>query len=165
MNIAAVMDNLPIELLHLMAYDISTYRALLAIPLFARSLTSSSRCDYMIRFGYSVKITRDEIQWMLNGKLHRTDGPALISMNRTRKWYINGMLHRTDGPAGIYADGTQAWFINGKLHRTDGPAVIRADGAQAWYIDGKFHRTDGPAVIFANGSQTWFINGKYHYTD
>jgi hypothetical protein len=155
------MEDLPIEILHLIANnDISTYRALLVIPAFARSLTSSTRCDYMIRFGYSVEITYDTILWMCNGKLHRTDGPAAIRVDDTQMWYIDGKLHRIDGPATIYADGSQAWFIDGKLHRTDGPAIICADGSQWWYIDGKLHRTDGPAIIHVDGLQWWYLHGE-----
>lgn len=29
-------------------------------------------------------------------------------------WYLNGKLHRTDGPAAIYSDGSQLWYLNGK---------------------------------------------------
>jgi hypothetical protein len=154
------MDCLPLEILHEFVCDLSTYRALLAIPAFARSLTPSTRCDYMIRFGYRVEITRDHIKWTLNGKYHRTDGPAIIHANGTQWWCINDKLHRTDGPAIIYADGTQAWYIDGKLHRTDGPAIIHADGTQRWCVDGKLHRTDGPAVINADGSRWWYVHGN-----
>jgi hypothetical protein len=156
------MDELPIEILHLTAnYDRSTYLAMLAIPTFARSLTPSTKCDYMIRFGYSVEIKCNEIRWMRNGKLHRTDGPAIIRTDGMQEWYKDGLLHRADGPAIIRADGTQAWYVNGKLHRTDGPAVIYANGSQEWYINDRLHRTDGPAIIHVNGSQEWFIHGKY----
>jgi hypothetical protein len=107
------MDDLPVEILHEMAFDRPTYRALLAVPRFARSLTPSTRCDYMIRFGYRVEITHRQIRWTLNGKRHRTDGPAAI-----------------------WADGSQAWYIDDKCHRTDGPAVIWAGGLQEWWIHG-----------------------------
>jgi hypothetical protein len=155
-----IMDDLPVELLHEIAYNRSTYQALLAIPKFAKSLTPSTRCDYMIRFGYSIEITHNHIRWTLNGKLHRTDGPAVIYADGTQRWFIDGKLHRTDGPAIIYAIGTQAWYIDGKHHRTDGPAIIYADGSQAWYKDGKLHRTDGPAVIRADSTQEWYIHGN-----
>lgn len=52
-------------------------------------------------------------------------------------WYLNGKKHRTDGPASIYADGTQYWYLNGERHRTDGPAVICANGSQFWCMHGK----------------------------
>jgi hypothetical protein len=75
-------------------------------------------------------------------------------------WKMDGKQHRTDGPAVIGGDGTQAWYLDGKVHRTDGPAVIHANGYQAWYLDNKRHRTDGPAVIDSDGSQWWYLDNK-----
>jgi hypothetical protein len=79
-------------------------------------------------------------------------------------WKMDGKRHRTDGPAVIRADGTQAWYLDNKRHRTDGPAVIDSDGYQVWYLDGKLHRTYGPAVIRADGYQAWYLDGK-EYTE
>ena len=31
----------------------------------------------------------------------------------SQNWLLNGKLHREDGPAEIYPDGTQIWFLNG----------------------------------------------------
>jgi hypothetical protein len=143
-----------------MVCDLSTYRALLSIPIFALSLTPSTRCDYMILFGYRVKITRLSITWTLDGKLHRTDGPAVTSVDGARYWCIDGKFHRTDGPAIIRADGSQEWFIDDKHHRTDGPAIIRVDGSREWYINGNHHRCDGPAIIYASGLQYWYVRGR-----
>jgi len=99
-------------------------------------------------------------EWLINGNLHREDGPARIWHNGTQEWRINGKLHREDGPAVIYANGGQYWYKNGKWHRDDGPAVIGADGTQQWYKNGNLHREDGPAYIWADGSQEWWINDK-----
>ena len=52
-------------------------------------------------------------------------------------WYSNGKLHRTDGPALIGADGAQCWYQDNRMHRDDGPALIHADGTQGWYQHGK----------------------------
>ena len=52
-------------------------------------------------------------------------------------WYLNGKLHRTDGPAVIRSDGCQKWYLNGNLHRTDGPAVTWSNGSQKWYLNGE----------------------------
>jgi len=49
-------------------------------------------------------------------------------------WYLNGRRHRTAGPAVVWANGTQWWFINDRRHRTDGPAVVWADGSQEWWL-------------------------------
>jgi hypothetical protein len=117
------MNDLPTELLNLIAYDSSAYYALLAVPIFARSPTQSIRCDYMIRFGYSIEITCGDIRWKRDGKHHRTDGPAVIHADGTQLWYINGTLHRLikDGPAVIHADGSQVWSN-------------RPNGRFEWYI-------------------------------
>jgi hypothetical protein len=52
-------------------------------------------------------------EWLLNGKRHRTDGPAVERPNGTKEWWLNGNLHRIDGPAIEWADGSKMWFLNG----------------------------------------------------
>ena len=73
---------------------------------------------------------------------------------------LEGKLHRTDGPAIEYADGYKEWWINDKPHRIDGPAVEYTNGDKEWWVNGKRHRTDGPAIEYANGNKSWYINGK-----
>ena len=74
------------------------------------------------------------------GKLHRTDGPAVEHRNGTKEWYKMGKLHRIDGPAIEYPNGDKFWYQNGKRHRIDGPAVECSDGDRSWfYNNGKFH--------------------------
>lgn len=91
-------------------------------------------------------------EWRQDGKLHRTDGPAVVGK----------LFHRTDGPAiEHHHDGIKVWYVDGKLHRIDGPAVDREDGEKWWYVNGKLHRTDGPAIEFSDGSKSWYIDGKY----
>ena len=51
--------------------------------------------------------------WLLNGKWHRVDGPAVEWSNGGKCWYLNGERHRTDGPAVEFADGDKWWCING----------------------------------------------------
>jgi len=75
--------------------------------------------------------------WYLNGKRHRTDGPAIEWANGSKYWYLNDKHHRTDGPAIEFANGSKYWFLNGELHRTDGPAIEAAEGYKAWYLNGK----------------------------
>ena len=53
-----------------------------------------------------------------------------------QRWFLNGKLHRTDGPAIIHPNGTQSWWINGNLHREFGPAVIYPNGSKQWYLNG-----------------------------
>jgi len=76
-------------------------------------------------------------------------------------WLVDGKRHRIDGPAIERIDGTKCWFVNGKLHRLDGPAYIALNKGMVWYINGERHRIDGPAVInLILGTQYWFINGE-----
>jgi len=74
--------------------------------------------------------------WLLNGKYHREDGPA-IENNGDTHWYLNGKRHRIGGPAVERADGYKAWYVNGIRHREDGPAKIREDGSKEWWLDDK----------------------------
>jgi hypothetical protein len=107
--------------------------------------------------------------WYVNGKQHKTDGPAIEWKCGTKEWYLNGNLHRLEGPAVEFADGTKHWYVNGKLHRADGPACEYSDGRKCWWIDATRHRLDGPAVDYPNGSREypdgkkdWFIHDKQY---
>jgi len=60
-----------------------------------------------------------------------------VDDNGTNRWYLDGKLHRTDGPAVEFADGSKLWYLDDKRHRADGPAVEFADGSKYWYLDGK----------------------------
>jgi hypothetical protein len=58
--------------------------------------------------------------------------------NRERRlWLLDGRLHRLDGPAFIAVEsGFRQWYREGELHREDGAAVIRPDGAREYWIEG-----------------------------
>ncbi len=102
------------------------------------------------------------ITYILFGKLHRDDGPAMISSIGTQGWFQNGKTHREDGPAIIWSEGIQHWYQNGTIHRDDGPAIVWSDGKRCWYQHGKLHRDDGPAVLWPCGLQQWYQHGKLH---
>jgi len=76
-------------------------------------------------------------EWLLNGKYHREDGPAIESADGTKRWLLNGYRHREDGPAVEWADGSKGWYLNGKLHREDGPAREWANGVKKWWLHHK----------------------------
>ena len=122
-----------------------------------------------------------EERWTKNGKLHRTDGPALLEYHKSgflwlKAYYHNGLSHKKVGPATITykANGklsSEEYYIDGGLHREDGPATIEyfdhGDGIEweAWYVNGSMHREDGPAEleydIKGNVVQTiWALNGE-----
>jgi len=78
----------------------------------------------------------------------------------SKHWLLNGKCHREDGPAVEFADGTKYWYLNGKCHREDGPALECANGYKAWHLNGKYHREDGPAVEWTNGYKAWYVDGE-----
>jgi len=80
--------------------------------------------------------------------------------NGSKVWYVDGKRHRTDGPAVERADGDKSWYVDGKRHRTDGPAIEWANGGKSWYVNNKRHRIDGPAIEYANGDKSWYVDGK-----
>jgi hypothetical protein len=129
---------LPVELLHVIAgIDMESYRVLLALPPFARSLDPGTVTDFMISFGFGVEITCDYIRWTRDEIAHRNGGPAVIYIDGTQIWCQHGKLHRDDGPVVIYPDGTLCWYQYGKPHRDGEPAVIYPDGTQIWYQHGQ----------------------------
>ena len=62
--------------------------------------------------------------WLINGKLHREDGPAIERATGGKSWYINGELHREDGPAIEYANGDKVWYLNGKPYTPSAHEII-----------------------------------------
>ena len=53
------------------------------------------------------------------------------------EWFLNGELHREDGPAVEYANGDKVWYLMGKYHREDGPAIEKANGYKEWWLNDK----------------------------
>jgi hypothetical protein len=69
------------------------------------------------------------IIYTLNGKVHRTDGPAIIT-SWSQEWFQNGIVHRDDGPAMMY-----------KQHPYPrGDDAIKAGGKNIaqWHIQGEY---------------------------
>lgn len=150
---------LPVELLQrIAAVDRDTYRAMLAVPPFARSLDPGTIADYMILFGYGVIVTSRVIMWTYRRAPHRVGGCALENVNGDKFWFILGERHREDGPAAEYSRGTKFWYRRGLLHREDGPAAIYANGGAEWYHNGKLHRENGPAAV-GMGTDAWYLHG------
>ncbi len=42
---------------------------------------------------------------------------VLVHDNGDIDWMLDGRLHREDGPAREFKDGSQFWYKNGELHR------------------------------------------------
>jgi len=60
-----------------------------------------------------------------------------VTLFGTKRWLLNGKLHRENGPAIEYADGSKVWFFHNKLHRLDGPAVEHPNGRRWWWYHGE----------------------------
>jgi len=91
---------------------------------------------------YEKRLTKkeypDHVEYLVDNKPHREDGPAVIFHDGTLYWCKHGKVHRDyeDGPAVIYADGSREWRYRGMLNRGDGPAIISANGNEYWYVSG-----------------------------
>ena len=85
-----------------------------------------------------------------NSKIsHNPNGPARIYVGGfygRKVWMNNGKVHRTDGPAIEWDDGDIDYFHCGKRHRLDGPAIIRQRAVYrhrlGWYINGTEYSTE-----------------------
>jgi hypothetical protein len=69
------------------------------------------------------------------------DNPV-IDPSGTKFWYLDGKLHRTDGPACEWVSGRKSWWIDGRRHRTDGAAIEYEDGHKTWWLDGYSYTFD-----------------------
>ena len=101
-----------------------------------------------------------QIEYRIDGVLHREDGPARIVGNDINNyWYKRGKLHRCDGPAIEYSNGTRVWYKNNKQHRDDGPAYEGFDGHLEYWLNGQHHNDSGPAVVHTNGFKEFWLSG------
>ena len=104
----------------------------------------------------------NKTQYIIEGKLHRIDGPAIEWDNGSNDWFINDKRHNPNGPAVENRDGSKEWWINSKLHRLDGPAIEYADGSKEWWVNNRKHRdNDLPAVERSNGTKEWWLHGRF----
>ena len=53
-------------------------------------------------------LTQKTSEIVTNKPICETDG------NGDKRWYLNGKLHRTDGPAIELANGNKYWYLNGE---------------------------------------------------
>ena len=66
-----------------------------------------------------------------------TQPPVKVTVNRDGTYILEGKRHCLDGPAVVFPDGTKMWYLNNKRHRVDGPAIEWADGRKEYFIEGK----------------------------
>jgi hypothetical protein len=70
--------------------------------------------------------------------------PTTISIDRfgDKVWHLDGKRHRTDGPAIECANGDKIWCQYGRTHRTDGPAIVYANGYIEFRLRGRYYTFD-----------------------
>lgn len=68
-------------------------------------------------------------------KIKFKDCEGLYISNKGVFFVLNGELHREEGPAIEYFTGEKFWYKKGKLHNSLGPAIERPDGYE-WHLDG-----------------------------
>ena len=92
----------------------------------------------------------DVLKYYNHDVLHRIGGPAITSNNIEdfqHEWLVNGKHHRIDGPA-IYDNANEEWWVDGKRHRIGGPAVVRIGNFHGnhdllqWWENGIFIRDE-----------------------
>ncbi len=154
----------------------------------------SRRLDLMLAFGYSVEIASTAfdvyggywhdiagidhgcIIWMKDGRIHRNDGPAIVSAVGDHHicsagcvaryaWQYHGQFHRVGGPSNENLNSCQSWSLHGEYCRYDGPTEMYDHSIISWYQDDDLHRVDGPAIIDSNGDIMWYVHHERHRND
>lgn len=155
------MQSLPFDMIRLICLFVKNINLLNTCTAYRKGMTIGVLFDYLVEFGYDVKMCKYSTKWYLDGFLHRINGPAIENINGNKSWYKNGVLHRLNGPAVENQEG-KWWYQNGVLHRKNGPSVITLGGTKEWYRHGDLHNVNGPAIMRPDGTLEWFVDGKRH---
>ncbi len=79
--------------------------------------------------------------YMVNGVVHRHNGPAMYIGDECERYYINGKLHREDGPAVRHKDGNMEYWFN-NIRYTDKTFRYEYDWKkQKWIVEQRNTRT------------------------
>ena len=132
------MDNIYI-LREIARWDKSVWRLFSLLNKESNEYFCIGNREYEITFR-TIKERMFGIYYKLDGKRHRSDGPAIIENNGDEEWYLNDKRHRLDGPAQIQKGYCNFWYKNGKFHRLDGPAIEYVNEEDKkynkWFVDG-----------------------------
>lgn len=96
----------------------------------------SIKSNRLHAIGKPARVNQEGSVWMVNGKEHRVDGPAVENKNGSEEWWLNGKRHRIGDPAITFVSGDVQYYENGKCSRKDGAAVENADGYKEYWVDG-----------------------------
>jgi len=58
--------------------------------------------------------------------------PTQVNIFGDKFWLVDGKHHRVDGPAIEWADGSKYWYLNNQRHREDGPAIDQRNKKEWW---------------------------------
>lgn len=116
-------------------------------------------------------------EWCERGKRHNPNGPAVIDMRndeRRMEWYLDGKLSRNDGPAIVVHDEQgrlvrEGFYQAGKHHRVDGPAELQYDPdtgiayTEMWKVNGQLHREGNLPAIIGRDCDTGEVIEELYY--
>jgi hypothetical protein len=63
-----------------------------------------------------------------------TDRPTRVNVDGSMEWTVNGKRHRENGPAIVRPNGAREYWLNGHMHRVEAPAYFGPYGATRWMI-------------------------------
>lgn len=114
----------------------------------------------------SEKAERErEAQEQVSQEMFVLAGGVISKTEYSTKWLLDGQLHREDGPALVHQDGTTEWYLNGVLHRQGEPAVERVHGMKEWWSKGIRHREEGPAIVYSQTVASYWLDGVMYTPD
>ena len=84
-----------------------------------------------------------------SGERHNEDGPSIIHSSGTKIWFIHGKIHREEGPALITSIG-EIWYYQGMIHSLNGPAEYNREiNIQCYHINDKqYSKKDYNNILF-----------------
>lgn len=131
-------------LLYICKGDSLVWRGLLTFPTFGRWTLTEEGKQKALELFQTITIYKDRTKvWMMNGIIHRKDGPAEECHDGFKCWYIMGSSYRSIDPV-----KGERWYFpttdRTLKHREGSPAVILPGGTKKWYYFGILHRENGP---------------------
>jgi hypothetical protein len=95
---------------------------------------SRSECGKPTEYFYDANRIITKLVWTSEGRLHRTNGPAVLirfpSGAGEAEWWVDGTIHREDGPALLrWGRGfvEKEWWVDGTCARVEREARVEND--------------------------------------
>lgn len=103
-------------------------------------------------------------KYYMFGKLHRTDGPALVTSKENIYYYFKGKLHNQEHPSLHY--GSKVYCKHGLYHRLTKPSyryVNYYKNIVKYKQYNVLHRIDGNAEIYIHDQNTTACVYRYYH--